>query len=428
MMKRFNSKDCLYGTISYDSELTQLIQTPMIQRLRHIRLSNIDSVSMPSIANISRYEHVLGVGYLTTQTQLFRRLSQFDRLAFTGAALLHDWAITAFGHLVEEAFRYTKYEFDHERKLTELLVSKQAPEIGGADLQILFGRQAQLRQWAEKTVGTAKADELLHTIMSHIEGSSKLGRFISGDMDLDNIDGVFRMAFHMGLTEARNCPVLLAQSMVDIHNATGVPIFATTAQEELARWVLTRHMVYEHLMLASDDFVGKLMLLYATVRAIEEDEIRAEDWHLTDEKLLRRLTISKHKQVKETAIRWIVGEPWQRTPLYWMRGSRPDFPELREFSRVISEVLSRNIFVYGIKDKRYRKVDVYFDDGTTVSLGQVSDQWLFGAGASERRSIKPAEVQILLTSAEEAFKSEVVSIASNPLDMDQKGTAPGCLL
>ena len=428
MMQRFTCNDSLYGVLSYDSVYTKLIQSPVFQRLRHIRLSNIDSVNMPGIANLSRYEHALGVGYLATQTRLYRRLPRFEQIAFTGAALLHDWAITAFGHLVEEAFRYTRNQFDHERKLGELLVSDQTPEVGGVDLQILFGREAGLRPWAEEAVGPAEADKLLQRIMTHIEGGGGLGRLISGDMDLDNIDGVFRMALHMGLPAARECPVSLARSMVGTHEASGGPIFSASANDDLAQWVSTRHMIYERLMLADDDFVGKLMLLYATVGAIEADEIRAEDWYLTDGQLLRRLRKSNLKHVREAATRWLVGEPWHKTPLYWMRGSRPDFPRLLEFSKTISEALSRNVFVYGIKDKRHREVDVHYDDGTSTRLGHASCQWLLGAGASERRPIKPADVRSLLTLAEKAFESEVISRAPGPWANDDTGPASECLL
>ena len=428
MMQRFTCSDSIYGMLSYDSVYTKLIQSPVFQRLRHIRLSNIDSVNMPGIANLSRYEHALGVGYLATQTRLYRSLPRFEQIAFTGAALLHDWAITAFGHLVEEAFRYTQNRFDHERKLRELLRSDQEPQVGGVDLQILFGRQAQLRGWAEEAVGLPQADKLLQRIMNQIEGGGRLGRLISGDMDLDNIDGVFRMAFHMGLPVALDSPVSLARSMVGTHEASGAPIFLASANNDLAQWVSMRHVVYEHLMLAHDDFVGKLMLLYATVGAIEADEIRAEDWYLTDGQLLRRLRKSRLKHVSEAATRWLVGEPWHKTPLYWMRGSRPDFPRLLEFSRAISEALSRNVFVYGIKDKRYRKVDVHYDDGTSESLGHNSCQWLLGAGASERRPIKPAEVRSLLNLAEQTFDSEVISRAHGPLATDETGPASECLL
>ena len=428
MMDNFVYTDSLYGALSYDGGYTRLIQSPVFQRLRHIRLSNIDSINMPGIANLSRYEHALGVGYLATQTRLYRTLPRFEKIAFTAAALLHDWAITSFGHLVEEAFRYTQHQFDHEHKLRELLIANHPPEVGGVDLQILFGRQARLRQWAEEAVGIAETDNLLQTIMNYIEGRAELGRLISGDMDLDNVDGVFRMAFHMGLPIIRECPVSLARSMVGTHEPSGAPLFQATANEDVRHWVFIRQLVYERLMLADVDFVGKLMLLYATIGAIEAGELRSDDWCLTDAQLLQRLRSSKLQHVREATVRWLVGEPWHKTPLYWMRGFRPDFPKLLEFSKAISDELSRKVFAYGIKDKRHRRVDVHYDDGSSETLGQTSCQWLLGAGASERRPIKTEEIRSLLSLAEETFKSEVISEATNPWKADQAGRASECLL
>ena len=428
MIHRYTFSDSVYGVFSYDTVYTTLIHSPVFQRLRHVRLSNIDSVNMPGIANISRYEHALGVGYLATQTRLFGSLPRFEQIAFTSAALLHDWAITAFGHLVEEAFRYAQHQFDHEHKLRELLVSTNVPEIGGVDLQILFGRQARLRPWAEGAVGATEADNLLKRIMTHIEGGVGLGRLISGDIDLDNIDGVFRMAHHIGLPVALQCPVSLARSMVSVHEESGTPIFLLSARDDLADWVSMRYMVYQHLMLANDDFAGKIMLLYAVVEAIQAGEIRPGEWYLTDDELLGRLRNSKLTHVRDAVTRWLVGEPWNKTPLYWMRGPRPDFPQLKDFSGTISEVLSRNIFVYGINDKRHRIVNVRFDDGTSARLGENSHQWLFGAGASERRPITPPEVRLLLTRAEETFQSEVISKAVDPWATNDIGPVFECLI
>ena len=133
--------DSVYGDTPIDKDITALAGSPIVQRLRHIRLSNIDSVNMPGIANLSRYEHVLGVCHLVSQLGIYGRLGRHDRLAVSAAALLHDWAITAFGHLVEEAFRYVGTGFDHENRLHEILVEGDHDEVGGVDRQILYGRQ-----------------------------------------------------------------------------------------------------------------------------------------------------------------------------------------------------------------------------------------------------------------------------------------------
>ena len=45
--------DPLYGEICLSSPVAELVLCPALQRLREIRLSNIDSVRMPGIANVS---------------------------------------------------------------------------------------------------------------------------------------------------------------------------------------------------------------------------------------------------------------------------------------------------------------------------------------------------------------------------------------
>ena len=95
--------DPIYGSIQISESLSTLVQKPVVQRLRHIRLSNIDSVDIPSIANLSRFEHVLGVAHLAGVLGVRSKLAQEELLVLDASALLHDWAITSFGHLVEEA-------------------------------------------------------------------------------------------------------------------------------------------------------------------------------------------------------------------------------------------------------------------------------------------------------------------------------------
>src|SRR5690349_5656478 len=98
--------DPLYGELTLPKAIVQLLSKPIVQRLRHIRLSNIDSLDMPGIANISRYEHVVGTAYLLSQTGLFSKLDVETATWLQAAALLHDWAILPYGHLIEEASQY----------------------------------------------------------------------------------------------------------------------------------------------------------------------------------------------------------------------------------------------------------------------------------------------------------------------------------
>lgn len=419
--------DSLYGEITLDKDISSLVRLPVLQRLRHVRLSNIDSLNIPGIANLSRYEHVLGVNHLAGQLGFYNRLSREDRLALSASALLHDWAITSFGHLVEEAFKYVDTGFDHENQLYKIIMGEDQEEIGGVERQILFGRQTKLRVWGRKVVGPDRADEFLEAITNYIRGRGRFGRLICGDIDLDNIDSVFRMAYHMGLAVDRECPLRLGRSILDVGGENGYPVFRRSAEPDIVQWLSTRHAVYERLMLADADFAGKLMILYATVLAFEAGEIGKPDWSLTDDGLLQRL-LTSGGEGKETAKRWLTGELWDKTPLYWMAGRRPDFPEVLSFSRELSSALSRTCFAYCIKDKRDRLLKIRFEDGASEELGTDSLQWLFAVGSPVRRPFKVAEVDAVIDLAQMYFSTSVISVAREPGLGKHVGDEQRCLL
>ena len=420
--------DTVYGETTVGADIKGLLASPVVQRLRHIRLSNIDSLDMPGIANLSRYEHVLGANSLVGHLGLYNRLAREDQLAISAAALLHDWAITAFGHLVEEAFRYVGMEFDHESRLHEILVEGDQDEIGGVEKQILYGRQMKLKQWAEKVVGRDHADGFLLRITDYIQGRGKYGRLICGDIDLDNIDGVFRMAVHMGLPVDRECPTRLARAIVDAHEPDGRPVFSRSATADIAEWVSLRKTVYQRLMLADHDFTGKLMFLYATVSALEAGEVNKNDWYLTDQQFLSRLLESPTNTVRDTVTRWAVGEIWHITPLYWMEGPRPDFPNLLRYAENLSSNLSRPCFAYAIRDKRNRLLDIAFEDGTFENFGEDSSNWLFGVGSSMRKPFTAAESIRILEMAQSCFGTSVISAAPSPWSKANDGGNQGWLL
>jgi uncharacterized protein len=404
--------DTLYGRVQLDDHIAELSLTPMVQRLRHVRLSNIDSIDMPGIANLSRYEHVLGVAHLASEVGFRSTLSALDRLIVQASALLHDWAITSFGHLVEEALQYVATGFDHATRLREIASDKTPEEIGGVSRQILAGRETGLATWARRVTGSdTEARKLIDSIAQHIRGQGRFGRLISGDIDLDNIDNVFRMAYHMGLHTDVEAPLRLARRIVGYDDRRGELIFQRTARSDIELWRARRSEIYEYLMLAERDFAGKCMILFATIRACEENEIRKVDWSLTDHEFLHLLLTSKTSDVKDAANRWITGELWDFVPLQWMKGDRPDYRLMRSFSLEVSAKLGRVCFAYAIKDKRDRGLVIHFDDGSVHSIGESPRQWLLGIGSPKRETFAAAEAKAVFTFACSYFNTEIISPA-----------------
>jgi HD superfamily phosphohydrolase len=423
-----NYYDSLYGQVSFRGALAELIGSPVLQRMRHVRLSNIDSIAMPGIANLSRYEHVLGVGYLAQHVGLLPHLRELDRLALGAAALLHDWIITAFGHLVEEAFKYLDTGFDHESRMQELLSHDEAlGEIGFLDRQILGGRQTNLRPWAKRSVGDFEADLLLDRIMEAISGRGPLGRLISGEMDLDNIDNVYRMAYHMGMPVDRSLPLRLASGIVGIATS-GNPIFRQDVENDVASWLDTRAQVYSRLMPAEPDFAMKMMIIFAAIEAQKVGEIRASDWHMTDSDFVSLLLKSKSSAARDTMERWLSGEFWAAIPLQWISGQRPTYPDLLSFSAEVSVKLNRQCFAYGIKDKRHRFVEVEFDNGLCRSFGKKPNAWLFGLGSPKRQVFTNSEVKIIIDLLNKRFHSEALGAPDDLFAAGPSSEDHACLL
>ena len=364
---------------------------------------------MPAIANVSRFEHVLGVANLARQVGFRHTLTQYDVLVLDGSAMLHDWAITAFGHLVEEALQYVGHAFDHEKRLSEILTGQGLEEINREDLQILLGRGTGIRGWAKKQVGQ-DADRLLRDIMEHIQGQGRMGRVIAGNIDLDNLDNVPRMAFHMGLQLDRELPKRIAARIVAVDGPAGEPVYAAEALTDVEAWLDVRAAVYQQLMLAERDFVGKIMMLYAAVCSSEAGEITAEDWKRVDYEFIMSLLKSRERVAREAVERWIAGELWDSIPPRWMAGSRPDYSALRVFSQTLTERIGRICFAYGIKDKRNRRLDLLLDNGSRRVFGQDANQWLIGIASPLKRPFSRAEIAATFDLAEDAFGASPVGV------------------
>lgn len=415
--------DALYGPISFSQELSALMRAPVVQRMRHIRLSNIDSIALPGIAGVNRFEHVLGTAHLSTIVGFSGSLGFGERIALQAAALMHDWAITAFGHLVEEAFAYVGSTFNHEGKLHELIVSGPTSDIGGVNRQVLRGRETGIDKWCTQIFGS-EAEKYLKVITETIEGRGAMGPAVAGEIDLDNIDNLHRIAFHMGIEIDKQAPVRLSRCLMGA-NVSGNPIFATEARADLINWVKLRRNVYTHLMLAQPDFTTKLMLLYATVQAMRAEEFTDQDWNMTDVDFVSRLVNSKVKETRDTADRWLAGEFWQMAPLLWLAGSVPKYSQVVAFSEALTKEIKRPVFAYRIKDKRERKLNIEFEGGAKESFGATSKKWLLGVGSPTQKAFSGPQLLVIREFAATYFQSQVLSDST---DEDPEDTSQGILI
>lgn len=137
-----------------------------------------------------------------------------------------------------------------------------------------------------------------------IAGCHPLSKLISDSIDLDNIDNVFRMAYHMGLDFRKEAPIKLAESMF-IEN--GSVVFLQEAKTYLEEWYLVRQRVYKFLLLNPQEFAGKYMLTEAMdilFECISQGKAEGRDikWNYTDYQLMEELDLLKEKWLKRKTL------------------------------------------------------------------------------------------------------------------------------
>ncbi len=277
--------DALYGKINFDSLIYRCMLSPEVQRLREVRLCNINSLCITGSANINRFEHSVGTAYLASiniesNAQRHLKLSKKDKETFIVSALLHDVANGPFGHSYE--YIMEKQGFVPEKGIGDVLLRggngsyKQSTTFE----PIFFGRLKSLHN----ILDVAR----ISSISKIISGEHPLSPLINSSIDLDNIDNVFRMAYHMGFQFTKEAPFILAKSMFI---TDGKVVFKREAEPFLNEWFHVRKQVYEFLLLNPQEFAGKYMLTEAMDILFEcISEKKAEDkdikWYYTDYELM----------------------------------------------------------------------------------------------------------------------------------------------
>ena len=416
--------DALYGLQTLDHFLADLIEQPEVQRLRDVRLSNINSSTLPGAANISRFEHSVGTALLAGRTARILNLDNSDRHKLVLAALLHDVAITPYGHLMEEGFAYAEMRYDHEGRLLQILQGEA--EHGTHDYQIFRGQSVGFRKVLSRrpysTLGIDPAE-----IMLIIQGRGRLGPLINGSIDLDNIDNVCRMAYHIGIPHRRGLPGDLAQ----IFTSRNKTIRLRGDKVDLVNdWLNLRFRLYSTLMTNATDFSAKAMLVEAIRLGLcgamdESPVLSTSTWSLTDSDMMRLL--GSYKPTAELVRRLETGDLFALVGLNWIDADRlvsvySDIPTacrgLRHEVATKSRINADDILFYGIRDKRFRLISpdrwAGLDDSSKLSKhGDSKRQILLGCVVGKGSHVARVR-KVLLAEIESRFGAD----SYKPCDSD----------
>jgi HD superfamily phosphohydrolase len=403
MLNAMRSWDPLYGRIEFTEYEYGLLKLAEVQRLRYVRMCNINSLLVTGASEISRFEHTIGVLHLTKLWCSAHRVADSVARDIVAAAVLHDMQTGPFGHSMQYVLEDNELDesFVHE-DLSHGWKSTYHQEVmaGARFAGRQFGAPAYLgNSW--------------ENVAKIIKGEGKYGPLIAGTMDLDNIDNIVRLAFHVGITEKQDAAIaeMLARQIAPLDGGIYLP---ESAIPTVQRWQSIRRRLYELLLLDWAEFAAKAMLTRAIERAAAHEIIGAESWIRTDSEFLERLELDAVGPAQE------VGDLIRRlrcadlyTPIYL--GTSPTISTYGALNEIQSKQaleasLLRLSGIKGIrvlthyildKGKTERAVNITTEGGARVTIGRNSQQLLCGLfisgspSGSERLSLARAYSELL---------------------------------
>lgn len=165
-------KDTVHDHIEIDGVAADLLDTPAVQRLRHVKQLGTVQLVYPS-ANHTRFEHSLGVYHLASRALDHLGIGGKRANRIEAAAMLHDIGHGPFSHNLEALThrRTGKYHDD----VDELLATGE--------------------------VGAVLRDHDLdpERVAGLVAGEGKYGQLVSGELDIDRMDYLVRDAYHTGV-------------------------------------------------------------------------------------------------------------------------------------------------------------------------------------------------------------------------------------
>lgn len=369
-------RDPLYEEFELPMFLRPLLFCWEVQRLRNVRLINVNSLPLSSLGEASRYSHTLGVlklGLVVLETNNIK-FDDFEARLLLTALLLHDLGTPAFGHSLE----YVLMQRSGRNHVDTAVTAISGESARGTYLWSgapASGSHAKLRSAIKDILG---ADFVNHC-SSALQGKGPIGHLVSSaTIDLDNIDNVFRMANALGLRNWKiSDPIDLSRAL-SVTRSDGKLTLRLPASELIATWATVRKSVYEILNLHPENLAGLAMLREAFEMHLKSSEdFGASAWWTVDSEILDSLTAYTKPvtdRIKRGDIYHCLLTTWIDTSIIDLRSLERLANHLGTFSDYLSEVLDHRLRVHAVLDNSTfsRKIEVLTHNDSSESFGTSS--------------------------------------------------------
>ena len=258
-------KDSVHDHIPVCDLAADLLDTPALQRLRHVKQLSTVRLVYPS-ANHTRFEHSLGVYHLARRALDSLGVEGTRAKTVRAAALLHDVGHGPYGHQTEGII---------QRRL-----GRHHDEVG----DLLAGERRADDRLAEVLESHGLDPEAVAALVS---GEGRLGQLVAGELDVDRMDYLVRDAHHTGVPYGT---IDYSRLLAALRFRDGDLVLAEgdvrTAEGTLVARALMNATVYRHHV----SRIAGAMLERAGERLLDATDLDAETFaRMTDERLLGAL-------------------------------------------------------------------------------------------------------------------------------------------
>ena len=266
--------DAVWGACSFTAPELALIDTPLFQRLRHIKQLGGTHLVFPS-ATHSRFEHTLGVAHLAGR---FADTLQGCGAPITGqlranvrfAALCHDLGHGPFSHCSEDLLA----QLEPMPRLAQLLPESSAAEA----LSWLIASSDAMREFVERLNSRHGCDLDCDLIAAMIVGKlpdeySFLGEILHGPIDADKIDYLQRDGMFSGIPVKLDVDRILASIRIVAEPRAGRGVhLASNKGGEMSFIQLMQHKIHMNVVVYHHPAIRihAAMLVHALERALAE--------------------------------------------------------------------------------------------------------------------------------------------------------------
>ncbi len=232
--KRKIINDPVYGFINIPNEgLFDLIQTPILQRLRRVKQLGLSSLVYPG-AEHSRFAHSLGAMHLMIQAlevlqQKGVSLSEEEYNGALAAILLHDAGHAPFSHCLEHFF----FDCSHE------------------ELSLNFMQECGLSQTALDIFANTYPKQFLHQL-------------VSSQVDTDRLDYLTRDSFFTGVSEG----VIGTERILKMYNVfNGELMIDEKGVYSIEKFIISRRLMYWQVYMHKTVIAADNLMIKALLRA-----------------------------------------------------------------------------------------------------------------------------------------------------------------